>query len=387
MWIKILVCVSIAGLLLWWFKRTRSGAGQPVVLGEQLAAAAKAEALHQARRNLGPSPLAGRAYDQRGELSLYDPAPSTLDGEISKLLEPLLGGSATQRDSFSDSLTMDDQYTLVTFVRRAAVFGLREKSGSWVRKGATALVVLDPERLDVRDALMAAGYLHHAAGRSGDDADALFRQVAAGGGKGASVLRDFAARDRENKALKTAWLADEVEGPKGLGFIGWNAEPYQPSRDLKPLVLRIAELLSADRYEPESVSVADELPGVWLAAPGDQRADRLVRTLKAVGQVAGTLRATGSGPRTGMDVMQTPRIMVWVAEAPDAGTASALAEMARGKRSRDHGLLAVVSGNLFCLVISNVFVKGASAGIETDEDLKRLSAGLLAALEGHASSR
>lgn len=360
--IFLLLGVLVVSAVVLLIVRRRSLGRPVVVLGEQLARAARVE---EARKRLGkggPSPLAGRSYDAtRGELSLSDPAPSPLDAEIRALLEPLLEASAGARDAFGESLSMDDQYTLLAFAGRAAVFAMRDRGLPWARLGVTSLAVLDPARLDPRDILVATGYLHHAAGTG---ADQLFHEVAARGGQSASLIADFAARKPADKDLKAAWLADEVETPNGRGFIGWGGNPYQPSRDLKPLVLEMAALLAADEYPGASPSVAAELPDVWLG--GGPEAKRLVAQLKAVGHVAAQMRAQPESLQI---------LMIWLAEAPGPEVARALADRARKANGPPHARLVVGEGNLVCLLVARSMM-GDAATVETNERVARFSEGL-----------
>jgi hypothetical protein len=336
-----------------------------VVLGEPHARGAPVSKARKSTGNGGPSRLAGREYDAaHGQLNLHDPAPSPLDAEIRRLLERLLEASAGTRAAFGKSLSVEDQSTFVTFAQRAAVFAMRDRSLPWARLGVTALAVLDPARVDPRDVAMVWGYLHHAAGKG---ADQLFRDVAARGGRSASLVADFAAKTPAHKDLKSASMAVEVETPNGRGFIGWDDKPYQPSRDLKPLVLRIAALLAADEYPGASLSVADQLPDVWLG--GDSRSIRMVPDLKAVGHISARMRAEKESPRR----VQT--LMIWLAEAPGPDAARTLADRARQANSPREARLVVSEGNLFCLLVARSMMMDTPT-VETNERVARFSGGL-----------
>ncbi len=73
---------------------------------------------------------------------------------------------------------------------------------------------------------------------------------------------DFLKRSPQEKDLRSSWGYDEVETKNGIGFIGWEFAEYHPTYDLKLIAIDIADVIAADKYEPD-VSVATNLPAAW----------------------------------------------------------------------------------------------------------------------------
>jgi hypothetical protein len=101
------------------------------VLGEQLAKAMEDEQQRKPRGGTGKSPMPNGEYDfWRGETYLINPAPSALDSTLRKLCQSFANGGAESRAKTRASINMDEFYTLLTFSKRASVFGIRERNAA-----------------------------------------------------------------------------------------------------------------------------------------------------------------------------------------------------------------------------------------------------------------
>ena len=79
------------------------------------------------------------------------------------------------------------------------------------------------------------------------------------------MLVGFVEQTRKYRDLRSSCGFDEVETEKGLGFIGWEFAKYDPTADLKLVAMEVARLVATDKYQPGSISVAAELPSMWLS--------------------------------------------------------------------------------------------------------------------------
>jgi hypothetical protein len=365
MWIVVAGIILIA---LGWYARQRQT--RVFIIGRETAQAARNEQ-EWGLLSHEPSPFRGKAYQRsRSAQGVFDPAPDPLDTEIRALLERFRNADSKER--ISDSLSMDDFYTMLEFARRAAVLGMRGRDASLVRDGLTAIAMIDQARIDYRDALVALSYLYHAASRIGVDGDAMMLDTAGQGGPGAPLIRQFAAGKAQHKDLKSSWMKDEVQTSHGVALIGWEGERYEPTRDFKPLLLKLAGFFAADKYDPKA-SVASAFPEVWF---GGRAAAHRLKSLRAAGSVSAYMWTDGSS--------HSPyHLVLWVGETKDQREAVAIAELARSVPNRTHAVLAECSGNIVCVVVARSFVSG-TPNIETDETLKRFSPQILDALHEHA---
>jgi hypothetical protein len=125
------------------------------VIGEQLAKAHAAEQ-QRLKGNVGPSPMPVGKYDfWRGEQSLTNPVKNLLDSRLSDLCQNYRDSDVKTRAGIRAAIGLDEFYTLLTFSSRAAVFALRERSVNWIINGLTAIAMIESQRIDSRDALLA----------------------------------------------------------------------------------------------------------------------------------------------------------------------------------------------------------------------------------------
>jgi hypothetical protein len=88
----------------------------------------EAEELRKSRGATGKSPMPDGKYDfWRGEESLINPAPSSLDAMLRESCQRFAKNDEQSRAEMRASISMEEFYTLITFSRRAAVFGIRER--------------------------------------------------------------------------------------------------------------------------------------------------------------------------------------------------------------------------------------------------------------------
>src|SRR6516225_6163567 len=118
----------------------------------------------------------------------------------------------------SQTVSMDDFYTLFTFARRSAVFALRDNQSSHIIDGLTAIAVIELKRADFRDALVPLALLYNAAIRIGDNPDTLIRSaVALAESNMSALMEEFINRSPNDKDLRQ-WghLVMETENGPGL---------------------------------------------------------------------------------------------------------------------------------------------------------------------------
>ncbi len=95
-----------------------------VVLGQQLADAAANEEKRLAAGPVGPSPMPNQTYSaELGESSLIVVSQLPLDTELQSLTANFRSWNTEQRRKAQEAISMDEQYTLLHFAKRCAVFG------------------------------------------------------------------------------------------------------------------------------------------------------------------------------------------------------------------------------------------------------------------------
>lgn len=359
------------------FKRWRRNA--PIVLGQEMANASEAEKRRLAESDLPPSPMPKASYDfWRGELSLVDPKPVDLDREIANLVREFPQWDAPARDGCRRAMSMDELYTLLAFSKRQAVFAIREQNGNAIKVGLAAIAMIESDRTDYRDMLVALSFLHHAAARLKLDPRVLFETAAALSEPETGRLIDgFAARKPEELDLRDAWGYDEVVNVGRVGFLRWGFRKYEPTGDLERVALAIAAVLEADDYQTDEPEIATEIPRYWLGAGRSASIDQILGTVRAGASVSGRMRPGVSAAHA------SQQLSVFIAELEDPAAATGLVEIAMSPRT-GFSALAVAEGRLFALMVARSFVQGVEA-YETTDSLARFGPGLAEVLRRYAT--
>src|SRR5262249_40626595 len=151
-------------------KRENSELREAVVLGTELAEAARREEEWKKRPRAMESLLPEGGYDfWRGETNLVSPAPTSLDGELRAVCETYAAATVEEREKLRDSISMQGFGTLMTFAQRCAIFAIREKKTEFVVSGLRALAMIEEQRVDFRDIYLCMPLLYHAASKLGAD--------------------------------------------------------------------------------------------------------------------------------------------------------------------------------------------------------------------------
>jgi hypothetical protein len=265
------------------------------------------------------------------------------------------------------AISLEEFYTLLTFSSRAAVFALRERNVDWIKNGLRAVAMIEAERTDARDILLSIPLLYHSAKRIGANADQLFREAAELSEPNVKeLLVGFINRSDEEKDIRSSWGYDEVETASGVGFIGWGFEEYNPTYDLKKIVIELGEVIAKDKYQP-SLDVASSLPPVWLQSKENLTLESVLKRVRGGASISGDLRPNEHPSHS------SQALMVFLVEMEDSRSAQELLEMSKRKRPDDYSMVGVAEGKLFCLVVGRSIQQGV-ASFETAQSLQRFAA-------------
>ncbi len=298
-------------------------------------------------------------------MSLIDPQPVPADGEVRHAARTFAAADASRRAEMRDDMSMNDFYALLTFAQRASVFAMRSSDPAWIVDALHSVAVVDSGRIDERDIPLTLSIVHHAAERIGMDTRKRFEAAAALAEKRpAELIRSFVRGEEKYKDLRTSWGHDEIVTPHGVGIITREFSPYQPSKDMASLAVKIAMLVRADRYVPSSVSIASKLPSMWFRTDDETGLQALLRHVRAGLTVQALLLPT----LRPVHEMQT--LCVFVVETEEGGTSEQLMRIASTHPPREEARIAMREGDVFCMVIEHAVWEEA-APFETAETLSR----------------
>lgn len=392
-----LALIAFLGCLVWFVFRANIGANvvipksamkaaagndqedEPVVLGTQMARAYANEQQRLANGNLGKSLIPQASYDRwRGELSIIAPRPIELDRQMRKVCHTYTALGREERNAAVHATSLDDFYTLLTFAKRAAIFGMRENAGDWIEDGFVAIAMVDVDRVDWRDLIVTLSVLHYAGRKTGMNVDrAIADALALATGQTSRLIAEFSKQPPTSNDLRASCGYEEIETDAGVGFVGWNLNEFHPSYDIARLALRVADVLSNDKYLADDVTLASELPAVWFTTPEQDRLAKILDGMPAVANVSAALRPA-EHPQAG-----SQQLTVFIAETRNADEAEFLASASTGPDSRGTNRLNIVHGRLFLLVVARSFVQG-DAPFETQQTIQRFTTQLAVVLENAA---
>lgn len=375
-WLVTVAGIVIAGVVLWRKCRPR----RTYVIGQPMAQALKAEEARHSTRPAGKSPLpAGLRYDPSfGELDMGNPVRDRTDDELTAFCDRYAASNPRGRSQLRDDASLDDFYTLLSFSQRAAVFAMRKRGVSPIADGLAAIAAVEPHRIDYRDALVALSLLHHAARVVGANPRALFGKAASlAGAEMSQLILGFLKRSEHERDIQESWGYTAVETGRGPAFLQWGSELYQPTRPLHPLGLAVAELMKRDQYQPTSLTLASDLPAVWLGAVDDDLLKWARGLVRGVGTIEGRLRAQKSQDS------RHQTLTIFLTESTDEAAASLL-RLCEEKRKRptDFVLAGAKEGPIFSLAVERSFVDGETP-VESDADMQRFSKGMAELMRRH----
>ena len=335
-----------------------SEASEPIVLGQWVADAHAADRAHVPT---GPSPISG-VYDPReGEASLLRVVAVPFDHTLRELVVAYRQAEASVRAQTRGALTMDDQYTLITFARRSAVMGLAGETEQRVGEGLGALAMLDSERIDPRDAMWAAALLRYACASRGAPAKTLYAEAA--------TLADDATaqmlRDTPEVTSLAQWGYAEHPHEHGVGLIRAGFNRYAPTLDLARTAIDIATELGAGRYRGD-VEIASAMPPIWLGPQQRETVEPRLGQALATVKIDGRLLEGHTQPGSQMFV-------VWIGEHPTTEDAQAIAAaVPQDYDNNGRYTHAVAHERLVAVLVAGSVVEGVDA-FETPQSLAELA--------------
>jgi hypothetical protein len=332
------------------------------VLGQALANAHTEEARRKTTPH-GPSPLNDIAYSaEAGDHDLFGFAASPIDSVLREIVTGSKAGTNEARGETRSNLSLEDFYTLLTFAQRAALLTLRGEGQAWTRAGLQAVALIELERVDWRDVLVAVGLLAYAAHRVHSDVSSILTEAAHCAEPAVAQLL-MSRAEAPGDGLAVGGFR-ELQTAAGVALAQDDGEPFHPTADLLRLAESMVAAFEADDYRVSGVTVGSNLPDVWLAGGDDGHVPSALADL--TGCVS--LRAA---PRGGVTANPSAQMLLaFIGETGSDDAAHVLASAARARPGSTVAEFGVCRGRVFVIVVARSFVKDV-ADFETTESLSR----------------
>lgn len=160
-------------------------------------------------------------YSNKDLEDFVDFTPCNVDQSWIDLCRFYRNATRSEREYIRSQIDENSAWHLLTFSKRAAISGLREKSLELIRDSLIAHAIEDLRWGDVRDNFVALGLIYYCARKNRAHPDELFKEMAEITGPGMSlVLTDFYRRDDLGNILEEmGW--QEVSTANGAVGFNW----------------------------------------------------------------------------------------------------------------------------------------------------------------------
>ena len=317
------------------------------------------------RDDTAPSVFGVGYRDRSRDLTRYIEDP--LDEAISEVIASTAATEDEAWAALQDRLTESDCYSLFGFADRRAALALRTGVGDFATEAVQALALIATARVDYRD--LTVDFPLYALRATAAD---VTRSLAFAIARAQPAMRDlFRSRSNTNISLHDCGFA-EVRSRHGLGFMQtwWNPTPRDPNLLLSAVNLADRVDLGG-RYEVTELRVS-KLPWVWFDRTFD--AARRGRDIPTSGCVIVSAQLQGTS-------RWSHGLMIWLADMPDAESARAVADLARGAADLERPRTASSHAERLLTVIGGSSIGGESP-VETTASLEAIARDLAGAAWG-----
>lgn len=335
---------------------------ETILLGVPIAQATEAQRQHDGQRASRRSPLASLCYTE-AECRLWCWTDSDLDSAVEAIVAEFARLAPSEREAMRGSLTLEDFYTLFTFVQRCVLFALRTGAADRIPVAFTAIAMVARARVDWRDLLVAIWLARYAGLRL----KAPVADIAARAARLAEPETAKALLADRNKPVNLAEACGyrEVVTSQGVALFRTSYEPYSPTADIAAIAFAAALALEAEFYAISDIELASDLPLVWL------NADEGSRLAQMVGGFSGCARIHGVPTNDPQPESSGQSLLVFLAEAASASDAREVALAAQQASDAGRTVLGLASGSMCAVIIQRSFMAG-TLPLEDPGALERL---------------
>lgn len=351
-------------------------------MGQELADADQKEQERLESENYSDSPFPEFNYSKwKGEKPLINPQVNELDSFISQLTNKYIESNELKRKEIRNSLSQDDIYTIFTFCKRAVIFGLRENGNkAFIENSLNSLSMVDPERCDYRDALVAIAFANYGIQKKTLNRTELYNQATElANPKMAELLSGFEARKEEDKSIEKMAGYTEILTESGIGFVQFGYEKFQPKLNLSEIIFKISEFIENEKYQGASVSVGKSLPLIWVDGEDNSELKEILN--RSLGTVS--LRAYPKEELCEDWISQM--FLLYLIECKTPTDAIKIVKIANQSKSKNHSKILLNEKELFCILITRSTTVGVD-DFENAESIQRFKEPLLKLIKENKSN-
>lgn len=341
--------------------RERTDASEPFEIGRQLSDALAAQRrLDETQDEHLPSPMADHRYSS-AECRLWRWKDSAVDGGIEAEVESFGRLGPADRIAMRKRLTLDDFYALLTFSRRCVLASLRNNDASKLGVAFGAMAMIEMERIDWRDFVIAERLASYAGQRLHAPMESIVRNaIQMAEPEVAAALSSNRTRPID---IEATCGYREVRTPEGLALFDTSHARYRPKVDLAQLAFASALTLEDKGYQIDSIDLAVDLPPVWLNSARGSRLTKTIEKFSGCVSLHGVLRADPEPRHSGQF------LLVFLAEAASEQDALEIASAADS--NSEQSAIALTLGRIVAVIIQSSWMADTPP-MEDRSSLERL---------------
>ncbi len=240
-------------------------------LGQEWGEANEKEAARKKAIADAKSPLKGITYaDFDSGSPIRNPKETELDQAIIELIGQYKMGGDKAREALRNSLTQEDLYTLMSFCWRATVFGLRGVNDH-ILSALIALAMIDKERCDFRDVIVALGFVNHGLNKIEVAVDALYEEaIQLAAPPMGELIRGFHQKNPSAKSIEKISGYTPYDYEEGIGFIRYGYATRMSKLNLPAIAFAIGKHIETDKYGHVDITVGENMPPIWVGGDKDE---------------------------------------------------------------------------------------------------------------------
>jgi hypothetical protein len=357
--IGILVLIT---LVIWKASKKKKGT---TVLGKQMAEASEKERRRIEAGNYAMSPLPDFDYSKwPEEQSQINPIENELDASIAELCRAFKNKDEEGRRDIRKSINQDDIYILLTFAQRATLFAVRKDESSYLYDGFAALAMIESERCDYRDVLVAFSFLSYGIQKLNLNKSIFEEALRLSEEKTNQLLQQFVQRPSKQKSIEVIGGYTAIDTSNGISFIRTNYKKYNPESNLVKISFDISDVVFNDKYRRGEITIGERIAPVWLSADNDKKIEAILSKATGCASLSTSLRDEFHS-KSWMQML-----LIYVAEFKDPESLQVLTRKINATTPKSFSRLSFTEGNIFCIAIQRATMSGVK-DFETSKSLKR----------------
>jgi len=337
------------------------GQKNTTILGEEMAKALLNERIRVKSDISRDSPLNNINYNEYlNEKHLLYPLYNPTDNKIIQIIDQYCKSS--DQEEIRKSLSIDDIYTLITFSKRSSVLALHQKKLELIKSAIHSLAMIELARCDYRDIMLALSIINYSAEilqfkpstfienitvDLDDDLNAYFKKY----------FNEIASKH----SMEAISGYQPIQIKDSIGFVNTSYKKYNPKNPLHEFLYDISNVVYEDNYMYESITVAEEIPPIWLSAESNKEFSEYYEDLNGCASL-------NTGIKSGQN--KDNMLLIYILEFSNTKSPKSMMTKVHERNTSKFSRMLILNKNILCIILARSIVVGKK-DYESIDTLKR----------------